>query len=656
MNIGNWKLVTKTVLAVVLCVFIGQLTAVLFSYQFAKKASIDIVHDDFKVLASQRVGDIENYIQDLKRDLAYWARLPELQNFSSQEDKVEASKHLKAISDDYGIFESVFLIGKDGIVRAGSRYSAVDNMDLSDRDYFQETLNRPNAYFISKVLVSKISKEAIFVVAKSISDPDTGEYKALLLVSVKMEEIEEKYVNSLKLGDNAYAYMMDQNGLLIIHPNKEAVLHENLAKQGIPFAQQIIETKRGITEYYRNGEKRVVAFDQCPITGWIFVVGASSRDLLSEVLIMRKMLVFVAVFSILITGVFVYIMIARIAVKPINDISHKLEDIAQGEGDLRNRLLIKNNDEIGVLSKWFNVFVERLQLMIKELSNDVSVLKDSAQDLSGFAVELTQGSEDTSSLSVTVAAAAEEMSSNIRSVSTATEQSFNNINMIAAAIEELSSTINEITQNTTQADTMTEQAVGRIKDTSRKVNNLGDSADEISKVITMISDISDQVNLLALNATIEAARAGEAGRGFAVVANEIKGLAIQTAEASAEIQLKASTIQENTKVIVGDINDIADGSREVSDIVGMIAASMEEQLIVIGDISSNIVQVSSGISEINENIGQASLVVNSVTEDIHKVSEASVTGLQRSKEVNSSSDTLNELSLKLQSVVSRFKV
>ncbi len=96
--------------------------------------------------------------------------------------------------------------------------------------------------------------------------------------------------------------------------------------------------------------------------------------------------------------------------------------------------------------------------------------------------------------------------------------------MIASAVEEMSSTINEISQNSAKARSISENAVSVTQETSTQIKELGESANEIGNVTETITDISKQTNLLALNATIEAARAGDAGKGFAVVASEIKEL------------------------------------------------------------------------------------------------------------------------------------
>ena len=131
---------------------------------------------------------------------------------------------------------------------------------------------------------------------------------------------------------------------------------------------------------------------------------------------------------------------------------------------------------------------------------------------------------------------------------------------------------------------------------------------EIGKVTETISEISSQTNLLALNATIEAARAGAAGKGFAVVAGEIKALAQQTATATEDIKSRISGVQNSTSSGIAEIEKISRVIFEVSDIVGSIAAAIEEQTVSTKDIARNIAEASFGVNDVNERIAQSSEV------------------------------------------------
>ncbi len=345
-----------------------------------------------------------------------------------------------------------------------------------------------------------------------------------------------------------------------------------------------------------------------------------------------------------------------IVTRPINETVAMIKDIAQGEGDLTKRLVIKNNDEIGELSKWFNLFIEKLQDIIKEVSQNSTTVDKSSGALSDISTHMSDGILNLSDRSNTVAVAAEEMSTNMNSVAAASEQAATNINMVAAAAEEMTNTIKEITENSEKGKSITLAAVDQAKVAVDKVNNLGIAAKDISKVTEVITDISGQTNLLALNATIEAARAGEAGKGFAVVANEIKELAKQTAIATLEIKGSISTIQDSTSESIFEINQISEIIRDVNDIVLTISTAMGEQSTATTEIAENVQQASIGIQEVNENVAQSSGVSKDIAKEISIVSEATSDISQGSAQLDNNAGDLLKLSGKLKELVSKFKI
>jgi methyl-accepting chemotaxis protein len=364
------------------------------------------------------------------------------------------------------------------------------------------------------------------------------------------------------------------------------------------------------------------------------------------------MVCFVVVISLIVLGFF----ITRGIIKPIGQTVEMLKDIAQGEGDLTKRLAIKTKDEIGELAEWFNVFIEKIDGIINNISVNSGHLSQSAVDLSKVSQKMSLGAEATASKATSVSAAAEEMSSNMSSVAAAAEQSSTNIGMVSAAAEEMTSTINEIAQNTETTRTTSNQAVTRTKKAAEKIGDLSKSAQEIGKVVETINDISEQTNLLALNATIEAARAGEAGKGFAVVASEIKSLAQQTAEATLGIKEKIESIQTSTKETVAEIEEVTIAITSVNEMIDTVAAAVEEQSATTKEIASNVTQAAEGIQEVTENVTQSSGVANGIAEDIANVNLSSTEMSKNSSQVNTSADTLSQLSEELKKTVAQFKI
>lgn len=349
-------------------------------------------------------------------------------------------------------------------------------------------------------------------------------------------------------------------------------------------------------------------------------------------------------------------LIANSIVKPINNVVNGLKDVAEGEGDLTKRLDVKTEGEVGELATWFNVFVERIQQLIAEVTQNAEELSASSVNLADISTKMAKGAEETSLKAKTVSDNAEEMSSNITSVSAATEQTATNMNMVASAAEEMTATINEISSNTENARKITEEAVSQTARATEQIVDLGNAAEQIGRVVETITEISEQVSLLALNATIEAARAGEAGRGFAVVANEIKELAKQTAGASGEIRQNVEAIQLSTAGTVKEIGAISQVVDSVNQIVSTISAAIEEQSATTLNIAENVSQASKGINEVNTNVAQASTAVADISSEISMVTSASESMSTSSAQVNMNSVELSKLAQKLNELVSRFKV
>ncbi len=333
-----------------------------------------------------------------------------------------------------------------------------------------------------------------------------------------------------------------------------------------------------------------------------------------------------------------------------------LQDIAQGEGDLTKRLTVRSRDEIGELATWLNVFMEKLQGIIGQISRNTQALDSSSHGLLGLADGLATNSSSASRQTASVSSAVEQMNANLGNVAAAMEESTTNISMVAAAAEEMTSTISDIAKNVEQANQVAGNAVAQAARTAEKMDALGDAAQAIGKVTETITEISEQTNLLALNATIEAARAGEAGKGFAVVANEIKELAKQTAEATLNIKEQIAGVQRTTSETVADIEAITTVINQVGAIVGTIAGAVGEQASATQEIANNISQASQGLQEVNENVNQSSAVAAAITQDIAMVGNTSSEIAENSTKVRSSAGTLQQLAAELKGVVTQFRI
>jgi len=359
------------------------------------------------------------------------------------------------------------------------------------------------------------------------------------------------------------------------------------------------------------------------------------------------------VFAVIIS---IILIIAFGIVRPLQRVVESLKDIAQGEGDLTRRLEVNTKDEIGELGTGFNLFIEKLQGIIKGVVANSNQVEGASNSLAKVARDMSDNARESSERSNAVAAATEEMTTNLNNVAAAMEESSTNTAMVASAAEEMNATINEIAGNAERARVISEQAVRKAEVASAKMTELGQAAQAINRVTEAITEISEQTNLLALNATIEAARAGEAGKGFAVVANEIKELAKQTAAATLDIKEQIAGVQGTAGDTIKEIKEITGVIDNVNAIVATIASAVTEQSAATEEIAKNIEQASQGLQEVNENVSQSSVVADSIAKDIVQVNNASIEISKSSEHIKESADDMLKMALELSKLVGVFKI
>lgn len=341
-------------------------------------------------------------------------------------------------------------------------------------------------------------------------------------------------------------------------------------------------------------------------------------------------------------GLAIIALAATQIVKPIRAVVERLQDIASGEGDLTQRLVISSHDEIGDLARGFNQFLDKLQAIIQQIIESANQVAQTTEQARQSAVQTRSRSES----------------------------QFKEMDMVATASEEMTQTASLVVQNAEAAVQAASQAnhsaltgqdviraseaemhklVVRMSDAVPVVEELAQNNINITEILTVIEGISQQTNLLALNAAIEAARAGDQGRGFAVVADEVRNLAQRTQNSVGEIRKVIEKVQQGTEGVVEVIqqgNALANGTAMQ---VQKAVAELEivfESISAINDMNSQIVKAAQEQQAVS---GEVNLSLS----NIRDLSAQILTLVGESESVGAQ---ISQLSAKQQQLVGQFKV
>jgi len=525
---------TKLVFGGLALLVVPLLALEIFTVRWASRA-VNNIEKDQLLLLKQVVADQVNIMLDTQKNL--------LKNASTHDPVIHETVKVMVetgatniaqfnldknttMFHDKNTYDLFFITDEKGIVIADTSEGKYRGTDLSGEECFKKALE--GEPMIGKVKASE--KGSYVIVAGPLKSADKSVGNIGTIVSGWKLNSLDKRINELKLGQTGFAFLVDNKGMIIVHPEKELMMKGNISdlKGMEDLGRRMTSAEQGVQECPYKGDDKIVAFAPIQAAQWSVGLVISKKELMGPIRSMRNIIMLAGIIVIAAAAFIILWTVQRSISTPIN---HIVENLNEG--------------------------AEQVSSASSEISSASQMLAEGASEQ---------------------AASIEESSSSLVEISSRTKRNADS----ATEADRLMKESNEVVLKANRS-------MGELSSAMEEISKTGE---ETAKIIKTIDEIAFQTNLLALNAAVEAARAGEAGAGFAVVAGEVRNLAMRAAEAARNtsylIDGTVKRIRQGSDLVVKTneaFSEVAKGTRKVGELVSEIAISSREQALGIDQVN-----------------------------------------------------------------------
>lgn len=510
------------------------------------------------------------------------------------------------------------------------------SLDTRTFPWYRQAINQGEGPIFTDVYLGTSTKKPMISIGASYGH-------GVLLGDIQLGMLNQ-IVNAIQL-QGVIALIVDNNNTVlassssIVNEGEKLTDYDSLKH----IADNINQKEQMIIPYVFDGVQKTMytqAIDYGPKT-WHLMVGLSDSVVYAELNQAKKHLLISTLIAVVVSSLCAYLILS-VLYRPILKLKETIISLANGTGDLTQRLTVTSQDDLGQMAQGINDFIEHIQSLMIDIEFASTKLKDHTDQLTKQSHQnaqmLTQHSQETEQ----IVTAIEEMAATADTVA-------QNVGHAARSTQNAARIGHESLAKVNQAQDKVQNLVNDVEVTATNLLSMNEQSQAITAVLTVIGDIADQTNLLALNAAIEAARAGEQGRGFAVVADEVRALASRTQSSTEEIEQSLTALQNQSKRLVESMEGTKNNCHQTVD--NTMAVSQD-----LGELSSHV----AGINDITTQIATAAEQQSSVTQEISRNMNALQTIVNQldhhGDDVLAQATSLSDINQQLVGMVGQFKL
>lgn len=516
--------------------------------------------------------------------------------------------------DNKGVVSDLYIGTNDGNLIDGALWEPPADFDARERPWYQAAENSDGYVFTDAYLDMTTNQLAVAVATPIRSS--SGEVQGVLSMDLLLDTITQ-LVNSEKIGESGYAFMMDKSGTLLAYPDEKLLNTSIKDMDGLgELSNKILTTDSGYERFDVNHKDQILVYQKMPETSWIIGVAISADEVYQELIALRVSFLIILLI-VLVIIIVIAVIVAGIITKPINEMTIAARKVAEGE--LSVQINNKGAKEIRQLANAFNGMSSNIRNLVLGISNAAEMVDNSSNKVNQLIVNTKNISGEISKTTNELANGAQEQSNSVTVGADMVCEISESINRITDDSVESCEMVNNVSSSVQEGILVIENQAALMQKNKESTNKVGEAINQleeksnvIREIAEVIGDIAQQTNLLSLNAAIEAARAGENGKGFAVVADEVRQLAEQSAKFSGEI---GSLLQDILEKTMQSVNEVAD----VQKIVGEQEISLEETRKLYLDMEQKVKAVVDRMVHITEETKQMQNQSDKVSQSISEV-------------------------------------